>query len=102
MFNVIVDHLYLSHEPSKYQHTTAAHKMTESLISDKMKCKHYNVGYCRFKEECKFFHPKEECETKGCKLKTVLKDTKDSADMVTHPEESKHVNTTDLQQNQMK
>ena len=46
---------------------------------------------------------KRNVKPKAADLKPVLKDTKDSADMVTHAEESKHVNTiTDLQQNQMK
>ena len=34
--------------------------------SDKIICKYYDHGYCRFKEECKFFHPSEVCETDHC------------------------------------
>ena len=35
-------------------------------------CKHYNVGYCKFKAKCMFLHPTEECDNK-CKRITYLK-----------------------------
>ena len=40
--------------------------MSEITISDLSKCKHYNVGYCRYKETCKLSHPKEDCENQNC------------------------------------
>ena len=40
--------------------------MSEITISDIPKCKHYNVGYCRYKETCKLSHPKEDCENQNC------------------------------------
>ena len=41
--------------------------------SDKIICKHYDNGYCRFKEDCKFFHPKEVCETDQCDFNVCQK-----------------------------
>ena len=41
--------------------------------SDIIICKHYDNGYCRFKEECKFFHPSEVCETDHCDLNVCQK-----------------------------
>ena len=35
-------------------------------------CKHYNVGYCKYKAKCMFLHPTEECDNK-CKRITGLK-----------------------------
>ena len=40
-------------------------------MSDEV-CSHYNVGYCKQKNECSKFHPSEDCENK-CKEKTCLK-----------------------------
>ena len=41
--------------------------------SDKIICKHHENGYCRFKEECRFFHLKEVCESDQCDLNVCLK-----------------------------
>ena len=34
--------------------------------SEKIICKYFDNGYCRFKEICKFKHPKENCKEKTC------------------------------------
>ena len=48
-------------------------KKTETFVK---KCKYFNSGYCKFKTDCKFLHPKEictiyleggECDRKLCK-----------------------------------
>ena len=39
---------------------------------DKIKCTHYNSGFCKFKKKetgCKFFHPEKTCERPTCKDK---------------------------------
>jgi hypothetical protein len=36
------------------------------------KCKYHNVGYCKYKDNCKFSHPTSECEKK-CQLKNCMK-----------------------------
>ena len=41
--------------------------------SDKMICNYFDNGYCRFKEECKFFHPNEICEFEKCDLQACIK-----------------------------
>ena len=41
--------------------------------SDKIICKHFDNGYCRFKEECRFLHLKENCESDQCDLNVCLK-----------------------------
>ena len=33
-------------------------------------CKHYQTGYCKFKEHCQKHHVKDICETENCKSKT--------------------------------
>ena len=35
-------------------------------ISDLKKCLHYDKGYCKYQEKCKFIHPKEICFEKTC------------------------------------
>ena len=47
--------------------------MSQITISDKSKCKHYNVGYCKFKDGCKFEHPKEDCQSQKCSIKNCPK-----------------------------
>ena len=47
--------------------------MSEVTSSDNPKCKHYNVGYCRYKDDCKFKHPKEDCESKNCSFRKCPK-----------------------------
>ena len=29
-----------------------------------IKCPHYNVGYCKHKNDCKYLHPCDECDEK--------------------------------------
>ena len=36
------------------------------------KCKYHNVGYCKYKDNCKFSHPSAECGKK-CQLKNCMK-----------------------------
>jgi hypothetical protein len=36
------------------------------------KCKYHNVGYCKYKDNCKFSHPSAECENK-CQQKMCMK-----------------------------
>ena len=38
----------------------------------KVKCKHFNSGYCKYLGKCKFLHPKEECENQ-CQQKNCMK-----------------------------
>ena len=43
--------------------------MTTKIIihnSEKIICKYFDNGYCRFQEVCKFMHPKENCENQKC------------------------------------
>ena len=42
--------------------------MTEKLV-----CKFYNTGYCKFTENCKFDHPKNKCTESPCKNKLCRK-----------------------------
>ena len=41
--------------------------------SDKIICKYFDNGYCRFREDCKFFHPAENCDCEQCDLRTCVK-----------------------------
>ena len=36
------------------------------LGSDKVVCRYYDNGYCRFETKCRFVHPKENCNQKKC------------------------------------
>lgn len=38
----------------------------------RVRCKHFNSGYCKYLDKCKFLHPKEECENK-CQQKNCMK-----------------------------
>ena len=31
-----------------------------------MICRHYRIGYCKYKESCKHIHPKENCDKIKC------------------------------------
>ena len=35
-------------------------------------CRYHNVGYCKYKDKCKFLHSTEDCDKK-CKRNTCLK-----------------------------
>ena len=37
-------------------------------MADK-KCKYYNTGYCKFRDQCKFNHPSDICQENECKNK---------------------------------
>ena len=40
------------------------------VISEKVRCNFYNVGYCRNHDKgCKFFHPEESCYIENCDCK---------------------------------
>ena len=38
------------------------------MASEKIsiKCKYFNTGFCKYKDECQYFHPKEICEEVSC------------------------------------
>ena len=36
-------------------------------------CPHYRVGYCKYKNNCKLFHPNENCGERKCRDKTCIK-----------------------------
>ena len=36
------------------------------------KCTYFNTGYCKYKEGCKYIHPKEECKD-NCNIKSCMK-----------------------------
>ena len=62
----------------------------KKVISDKMTaekkqmvCKYFNSGYCKFSGDCKYAHPKENCESSGCKNKECYK---------RHPKECRYGN----------
>ena len=41
-----------------------------SIVSEKIKCNFYNVGYCKNSNKgCKFYHPKVSCESEKCDYK---------------------------------
>ena len=40
--------------------------MSVTKMSDK-KCKYYNSGCCKFKEHCKYAHPKVACTVDNCR-----------------------------------
>ena len=43
--------------------------MTRKIVihnSEKIICKYFDNGYCRFQEACKFMHPRENCENRKC------------------------------------
>jgi hypothetical protein len=40
------------------------------MFEKKTKCKY--TGYCKYKEECKYLHPKEECK-ENCRIKSCMK-----------------------------
>ena len=42
-------------------------------IENKKKCKYYDNEYCKFKNECKFFHPSSECKSTCTQRKTCTK-----------------------------
>ena len=42
------------------------------MSAEDVKCPHYNSGFCKFKQKCKFFHPIDKCE-RSCKEKTCRK-----------------------------
>ena len=42
-------------------------------MSEKVLCAFYNVGFCKFKDLCPKFHPKEECLKFNCKRKGCFK-----------------------------
>ena len=42
------------------------------MFEEKVKCTYFNTGYCKYKEKCKYIHPKEEC-TENCKIKSCMK-----------------------------
>ena len=50
-------------------------------IEDLSKFYHYNVGYCRYKDNFKFNNLKEYCENKNCSFRTVSKDNKKVASL---------------------
>ena len=35
-------------------------------------CKYHNVGYCKYREKCMFFHPTEDCDKK-CERNICIK-----------------------------
>ena len=39
-------------------------------------CKHHNVGYCKYKDTCKFQHPTEDCENKCDKISCMKRHRK--------------------------
>ena len=41
--------------------------------SDKIVCKYFDNGYCRFELECKFYHPLEICKSDHCEMNTCEK-----------------------------
>ena len=46
-------------------------------------CPYFRVGYCKYKETCKHFHPKENCGERKCRNKPAIKDTEDPASLET-------------------
>ena len=37
-------------------------------------CTYFNTCYCKYKEKCRYIHPKEECKCKeNCKIKSCMK-----------------------------
>ena len=46
----------------------------DSLTCSSIKiCPYFRVGYCKYKETCKHFHPKENCGERKCRNKTCNK-----------------------------
>ena len=41
--------------------------------SSKNICPYYRVGYCKYKNKCKLFHPKENCGDRKCRDKACTK-----------------------------
>ena len=42
-------------------------KIISVIGSDKIVCRYFDNGYCRFEEKCKFLHPKEICNQQKCR-----------------------------------
>ena len=38
-----------------------------------VKCKYYNKGFCKYREECNYFHPKDVCQEVNCNNKKCKK-----------------------------
>ena len=53
----------------------AGEVLTEDVqdTSTKTICPHYRVGFCRYKDNCKLFHSKENCSERKCRVKTCTK-----------------------------
>ena len=45
----------------------------EIIVGDKTKvlkkCRFFNTGYCKYKQKCRFAHPKEDCKDSNCEGK---------------------------------
>ena len=51
-------------------------KMTgeESSVSSTIEtCPYYRVGFCKYKEKCRLYHPKENCGERKCSIRTCNK-----------------------------
>ena len=49
---------------SKIMETEHAYNRNNKVLLSSVKtnrCKYYNRGYCKLRENCKFLHPKEDC-----------------------------------------
>ena len=66
--------------------------MSEVTSSDNPKCKHYNVGYCRYKDDCKLNIPKKIVKAKTAVLENVPKEIEEIDGMVKSAKEEKAVN----------
>ena len=56
-------------------------KITHSDMTTEKVCKYHNVGYCKYKEKCMFFHFTEDCEKKCKRSIYALRDTEKPVSM---------------------
>ena len=59
---------------STKQKSISDKKTSEKMVDKKIqrKCKFYNSGFCRYKDECFFIHPKTICIEEACRDKNCL------------------------------
>ena len=55
---------------------------------DKVICPFYSVGYCKFKDQCRKEHPKEDCRNSSCQKRVVLKDIGNNVNKETFVEDT--------------
>ena len=81
----------LQKEKERNDNCKAVEASTKKLIDNGMrrKCRYYNRGHCKYRERCKFYHPRDICKKH---LESGKCDIKECSDR--HPKVCKYWNTS--------